>query len=111
MTIRLGPLVGDEGKKDELIGRGGVAAFIQTVLVPELAVRLIMEDMDVREAKARIILDESREIGEKLNMDEFTEDIYDEEDGPWFDINAKTPEVLKKKKGLLDSWDADDDDF
>lgn len=90
ITVRLASFVGDASKKDGLIALGGVAAFIQTVLVPELGVRLIMEDMNVREAKARIILDESREIGEKLNMDEFTEDIYDEEDGPWFDINAKT---------------------
>lgn len=109
ITVRLASLVGDAGKKDGLIAQGGVAAFIQTVLVPELGVRLIMEDMDVEEAEARIILDESREIGEKLNMDEFTEDIYDEEDGPWFDINAKTPEVTKKK-GLLDAWHDDDVD-
>lgn len=60
--------------------------------MPELGVRLIMEDMDVSESRARNILDESREIGEKLNMMEFTEDIYDEDDGPWFDINAtQTP--------------------
>lgn len=91
ITVRLASFVGDAGKKDRLIAQGGVAAFIQTVLVPELGVRLIMEDMNVRETKARAILDESREIGEKLNMDEFTDDIYDEEDGPWFDINAKPP--------------------
>lgn len=41
--------------------------YSQAVLVPELAVRLIKEDMDVDDDSARQIMRESVDIGEKLN--------------------------------------------
>ncbi|KAI5847137.1 RTC4-like domain-containing protein [Morchella snyderi] len=103
ITTRLGSFIGDAAKKDRLIGQGGVSAFIQTVLVPELGVRLIMEDLNVGEPEARRILDASQDLGEKLHFNDYIEDIYDEEDGPWFDINATqtVSPVAQKKRGRL----------
>ncbi|RPB10135.1 hypothetical protein P167DRAFT_276433 [Morchella conica CCBAS932] len=104
ITRRLGSFIGDAAKKDRLIGQGGVSAFIQTVLVPELGVRLIMEDLNVGEPEARKILDVSQDLGEKLHFNDYIEDIYDEADGPWFDINATqtVAPVAEKKRGRLE---------
>jgi len=52
--------------KDTLIAKNGVAAYVQAVLVFEIATLLIMEDMGVDGEKAREILDESVVIGELL---------------------------------------------
>lgn len=53
--------------RDRLIGFKTVSGFIQEVLVPELAMRLVAEDLDVGEARAREVLRESGEIGELVN--------------------------------------------
>lgn len=53
--------------EDELMSARGVTPYVQSVLVPEIASRLIMEDMKVSLEKAREILSESSEIGELLN--------------------------------------------
>ena len=67
---------------DELVSVArGVGAYVQSVLVPELAVRLIMEDMDVGAVQARRIMEESMWLGELLN--EELDDVVlgdDEED-------------------------------
>jgi hypothetical protein len=49
---------------------GGISAFVQAVLVPELAVRMVMDDMSVDEEGARGILIESAEIGSLLCEEE-----------------------------------------
>ena len=69
--------------QDRLISARGYTAYVQAVLVPELAVRLIMEDMGVSEVKARSILQESIWIGELLNEevgDVVPEDEDEDED-------------------------------
>ncbi|TGJ84305.1 hypothetical protein E0Z10_g4465 [Xylaria hypoxylon] len=53
--------------EDKLISARSYTGYVQTVLVPELAVRLIMEDISVTEEKARDVLKESVEIGELLH--------------------------------------------
>ncbi|KAI0547456.1 RTC4-like domain-containing protein [Xylaria curta] len=53
--------------EDKLISARTYTGYVQTVLVPELAVRLIMEDMSVTEERARDVLEESIEIGELLH--------------------------------------------
>ncbi|KAL7272859.1 hypothetical protein RUND412_004324 [Rhizina undulata] len=98
ITMDLGTKVGNAAKSDALIRRGGVAAFIQTVLVPELAVRLIMEDMKAGEETARKILEESRDIGEKLHMEEALTDIYDDDDSGWMDVNGADNERLMAER-------------
>lgn len=71
------------------IGKGGIQAYVQAVLVPELAVLLIEEDMDVGRKKAYEILEESADVGRRLNGEGVEEDVYgnkDQDDG-WVDIN------------------------
>ncbi|KAK3695298.1 RTC4-like domain-containing protein [Podospora appendiculata] len=56
--------------QDRLVSARGHTAYVQTVLVPELAVRLIKEDMDVGDEEARRIMKESISVGELLNEEE-----------------------------------------
>ncbi|ROT35282.1 hypothetical protein SODALDRAFT_60570 [Sodiomyces alkalinus F11] len=53
--------------EDSIVSARGTAVFVSTVLVPELAVRLIMEDMHVDPEGARSILEASVDVGELLN--------------------------------------------
>ena len=46
---------------------GGVTGYLQSVLVPEMALALIMEDSGCTEDEGRRILAESSAIGETLN--------------------------------------------
>lgn len=72
--------------------------------------RLIMEDLKVGELEARKILDASQDLGEKLHFNDYIEDIYNEEDGPWFDINVTqtvAPVAEKKRGRLVDLCDSD----
>ncbi|PWW78803.1 hypothetical protein C7212DRAFT_355457 [Tuber magnatum] len=69
------------------LAHSSAAAFVQAVLVPEVAVRLIMEDMEVTEKRAREVLEESRSIGETLNLKDYQEDIYGT-GGNWVDVNS-----------------------
>ncbi|KAI1176827.1 RTC4-like domain-containing protein [Nemania sp. FL0916] len=59
--------------EDKLISARSYTGYVQTVLVPELTVRLIIEDMAVTETRAREVLEESVEIGELLH--EETRDV------------------------------------
>ena len=55
-------------KKTEFIRHcGGVPAYIQEVLVPEVVTKLIAEDINVSDCQARAVLQKSKEIGELLN--------------------------------------------
>jgi len=55
---------------DKLISSGGVSGFVQAVLVPELAVLLVMDDLNVDLERAREVLRDSAEIGNLLNEEE-----------------------------------------
>ncbi|KAK4156898.1 RTC4-like domain-containing protein [Chaetomidium leptoderma] len=65
--------------EDRLVSARGHTAYLQSVLVPELAVRLIMEDMSVGEEEARVILTESSGVGELLN-DEIADVVLEDDD-------------------------------
>lgn len=52
---------------DRVISGRGSAAFIQSVLVAELAVQLVMADMDVPVDEARDIVEESKALGEMVH--------------------------------------------
>ncbi|GME22338.1 hypothetical protein GTA08_BOTSDO02659 [Neofusicoccum parvum] len=67
VTARLADEIREAAGRDRLIGYKSVSGFIQEVLVPELAMRLVAEDLDVGEARAREVLAESGEIGELVN--------------------------------------------
>ncbi|CZT03492.1 hypothetical protein WAI453_012305 [Rhynchosporium graminicola] len=61
------PLLKRRAPQDPLISARGFAAYVQSVLVPEVAVQLIMEDMGRDIEQARQVLAESVEVGELLN--------------------------------------------
>ncbi|KAL2064978.1 hypothetical protein VTL71DRAFT_4118 [Oculimacula yallundae] len=61
------PLLKKRAPQDPLISARGFAAYVQSVLVPEVAVQLIMEDMDVDVEEGRRVLSDSVEVGELLN--------------------------------------------
>jgi RTC4-like domain len=55
---------------DNLLKTAGPTTYAQAVLVPELAVLLIKEDMNVDSQDARQILRDSTDIGNRLNAAE-----------------------------------------
>ena len=58
-------------KSDELVRSVGIGGYVTAVLVPELTLRLVMADMNLKdEAAARKVLDESTEVGLLLNPDD-----------------------------------------
>ncbi|KAI1469921.1 RTC4-like domain-containing protein [Daldinia caldariorum] len=65
----LSSVVRKRAVEDRLVSARGYTGYVQAVLVPELAVRLIMEDMSVSEEDARSIMLESIEVGELLYED------------------------------------------
>ena len=54
-------------RDDKIITTAGVAGYAQSVLVPELAMRLVKEDMGVDDDAAREILRDSIDIGQKMH--------------------------------------------
>lgn len=52
---------------DMRVSGRGYTGFVQSVLVPELAVKLIQEDLHLGEDQAREVMEESRAVGEILN--------------------------------------------
>ena len=59
--------------EDRLVAATGVPGYVQSVLVPELAVRLISEDMKCGVEEARQIMRDSAGLGDLLN--EEVEDV------------------------------------
>lgn len=49
---------------------GGVSGYVHAILVPEMALGLIMEDMNCDRDRAEIILADSADIGELFNAEE-----------------------------------------
>ncbi|TVY17774.1 hypothetical protein LARI1_G003297 [Lachnellula arida] len=67
IMLEFTPLIKKKAVKDRRISSRGPTAFVQSVLVPEVTVLLIMEDMHVKVDKAREILDDSAGIGELIH--------------------------------------------
>lgn len=65
--------------RDRLVAARGVIGYVQAVLVPELAVQLIREDMEVTTEEARRIMSESVGLGDILN-DELQDVVVARED-------------------------------
>lgn len=61
------PLLKKRIVKDRLIAARGVTGFVQSVLVPEVTVLLIMEDMNIDNKQAREVLANSVCIGELVH--------------------------------------------
>jgi hypothetical protein len=91
MASQLADTIRECVAKDDVVSWGGMANFVQNVLVPELAIELVMEDMCVSEAVAKEIVEESKELGCLVNEEiedrvEWDENDYhdneeDEEEG------------------------------
>ena len=60
-----------QAAKDKLVAAsgvsGGVSGFVQAVLVPELALKLVSEDMKISDDDARDVIAESAELGDLLS--------------------------------------------
>ncbi|OJJ86436.1 RTC4 family protein [Aspergillus glaucus CBS 516.65] len=68
VTTHFAPQLRRLAAADNIVKTAGVAGYAQAVLVPELAVRLVKEDMNIDDDQsARQILRDSISIGEKLN--------------------------------------------
>jgi hypothetical protein len=67
LVEEFGESLKENATKDRVIAGRGSAAFIQSVLVAELAVQLIIEDMGVSAGEAREIMEESKTLGELLH--------------------------------------------
>ncbi|KAJ5788508.1 hypothetical protein N7457_003498 [Penicillium paradoxum] len=66
---------------DSMIKAVGVAGYTQSVIVPELAVLMVKDDMEVNDEDARQILRESMDIGGLLHPDHNVVPIPEEEEG------------------------------
>lgn len=86
---------------DSLVSTGGVSAFVQAVLTPELAVMLVKEDMKTNDEGARAVLRDSAEVGHLLNEEE-DEVIQDP---------ASEDEHGKEVVMVIDDDDINTDDF
>ncbi|KAK0126269.1 hypothetical protein ONS95_007881 [Cadophora gregata] len=76
------PLLKERLPHDPVMSARGFTAYVQSVLVPEVVVRLIMEDMDVDVEKGREILADSVNVGELLSeeiKDVVTKRVVDSE--------------------------------
>jgi hypothetical protein len=67
LILEFSSLLRKRALRDRLVSARGHTAYLQSVLVPELAVQLIMEDMSVGEEEARKILTDSSAVGELVN--------------------------------------------
>lgn len=67
LMLEFTSLIKKKAVSDRRISSRGPTAFVQSVLVPEVAVRLIMDDMKVKTERARDILDESAGVGELIH--------------------------------------------
>lgn len=78
----------DRAPADPIMSARGFAGFVQSVLVPEVTVKLIMEDMSVDIERARKILIESVGVGELIHeeiKDVVTRTVDDSEDDDEYD--------------------------
>lgn len=77
---RFSDLLRKAAVRDRLVSARGHTAFVQFVLVPELGVRLIMQDMGVSAERARTIMEDSQKVGNLLNEEEDDVIVEDRED-------------------------------
>ncbi|KAI4834249.1 hypothetical protein E4T44_08948 [Aureobasidium sp. EXF-8845] len=79
---------------------GGVSGFVHAIIVPELALGLIMEDMNCDRDRAEVILADSADIGELFNAEE-DETVPQQVEIDLLDtsgVNEKKSEIVYTKK-------------
>lgn len=87
VTETFSRLLRERAPTDTRISGRGYTGFVQSVLVPELAVKLIQEDLSLVRDKAREVMVESRELGEILN-----DEKRQSQPRPHIDIRQDSPE-------------------
>jgi hypothetical protein len=71
---------GSDARYEDVLYCGGVINFVSSVLVPEVGVRLIMDDMDVMRNEAKRIMRDSVSFGAAVNGTVEVVDISDDSD-------------------------------
>jgi hypothetical protein len=83
ITMHMSSSLKQQLKRDKVARAAGVGGYVNAVLVPELAVRLVMEDMGFKdEQQARDVLSESSNLGILLNADDENVVREEEEEEP-----------------------------
>jgi hypothetical protein len=80
------PLLKKRVVKDRLMAARGVTGFVQSVLVPEVTVLLIMEDMNIMIDEARTVMKDSIGMGELVHeesRDVVVRRVEDTDDEDW----------------------------
>lgn len=69
----------EDAQHDIISAAGGIPMYIQKVIVPEVASRLIAQDMECDLAEARDILGQSADLGQAL-CEEENDEVHEDED-------------------------------
>lgn len=93
---------------DRLVKTAGVAGYAQCVLVPELAMRLVKQDMGVDDEGARQIMRDSMHIGQRLNPE--ANDVVPVSAGLEDDTALSDESDEDEEEDELDEDDEDGDD-
>ncbi|KAF2790952.1 hypothetical protein K505DRAFT_327230 [Melanomma pulvis-pyrius CBS 109.77] len=81
ITTQLHAVIKECVERDSVVAFNGFANFVQAVLVPELTVWMVMDELEVSEAKAKEIVEESGALGEAVNEEvEDRVDVVESED-------------------------------
>ncbi|KAF2806954.1 uncharacterized protein BDZ99DRAFT_448593 [Mytilinidion resinicola] len=70
ITKTFAPQIRRLAPTDKLISSGGMSKFVQSVLLPELVIRLVIDDMKVNEERAKEIIGESGEVGDLVHEED-----------------------------------------
>ncbi|KAF2498678.1 hypothetical protein BU16DRAFT_579764 [Lophium mytilinum] len=70
ITKTFAPQIRRLAPTDKLIASGGMSKFVQSVLLPELVIRLVMDDMNVDEERAKETIGESGEVGDLVHEED-----------------------------------------
>jgi hypothetical protein len=95
ITKAFAPQIRKLAPTDKAIASGGMSKFVQSVLLPELVIQLVMDDMKVGKERAKEIIKESGEVG----------DLVHEED----DDATRRDENGKKYTVLPDDMESEED--
>ncbi|KKZ62889.1 hypothetical protein EMCG_02734 [[Emmonsia] crescens] len=70
VMLHFGPHLGDMVVTEPLVANYDILAYAHEALVPELLLLLVKEDLNISEADAARLIDESTEIGDIINEEE-----------------------------------------
>jgi len=93
IASQLGLVIAECVERDPVVAFNGFATFIQSVLVPELTVWMVMDDKGVSEKKAKEVVRESGALGEVVNEEvEDTVAFLESDDGSELEELERSPD-------------------